>query len=115
MRKHILNEFIVMDETALAASLASNETVVEQLDSVRYTVEWANGNAPDMEIMLQYSNDNVNWYDLQMDAVPTINTASGEHTIDIDLIISKYLRLMITVTSGDADVSIKVKGTTTGA
>lgn len=115
MRKHILNEFTVMDETALAASLASSETVVEQLDSVRYTVEWANGNAPDMTIMLQYSNDNVNWFDLQMDSVPTINTASGEHTIDIDLIISKYLRLMITVTSGDADLLIKVKGTTTGA
>jgi len=115
-RKQIISEYSVLTQANLAITTPSNATVVENVDSVRYVVDWTNGDgATDIDIELQQSNDGIAWKILMMNATPKISGASGNHIIDVKLIISKFLRLNFVRNAGQADVVAKVKGSTVGA
>lgn len=57
----------------------------------------------DMEIVLEVSNDNVNFSPIT-DSAQLITEASGSHFIDIFGTGANYIRVAINVTSGSIDV-----------
>lgn len=68
------------------------------------SVEYEDGVAPIMSLILQVSNDNINFSDLT-DYVQNISDSSGTHMWDISGSGALYARVKVAVTSGSLSIS----------
>lgn len=123
-RNNILNRYEVINEIGLAATKKSLISSVQQLDIVRYIVIWANGALNNFSIEVQTSDfeDFINpktgleeYVVTDFGSTPAIATASGNHVLDIENVVSKYMRLQLTRTAGAMDVIVTIRGASTGA
>lgn len=114
-RKTILQEKAVIDENGFATLATGDVTTCENLDAISYEIDWSNGSSFDAVAFIQYSNNNTDWKNLDFGASLLLYGASGNHKVDVDLIIFKYIRPWIIAASGSCDLTVKIKGTTKGA
>ena len=93
----------------------TNSTDVELKDRCLFHVSWANGSSLDGEFIVEFSNDNENW--IELDFVQTIDIAgaSGYHLILINLITFKYIRGRYERTAGTGTLNSVIKSTSEGA
>lgn len=113
-RKLVLGPKNVVEETAMDTTANGLTTDCEFLDLISYDVVWSNGNTPVATVTIQYSNDESTWITLDFGSTISISGASGSHRIDIKPNF-KYVRPVVTFSSGDTDLIIQSKGTTKGA
>lgn len=112
MRKHVTYIKEVLGETALAATTASEETICEQLDSVRYSVFQTNSAGFTGELKIQWKDDLTDWEDLPISTM----ALAADDIIIVDAETNfKHIRAKVEVAAGTADFQIYVKGKTIGA
>jgi len=113
-RKHVLGPKDIIDETGLDTTMTGDKSHCENLDLISYDVIWSNGNTPVATVSIEYSNDATDWRTIDFGSTISISGASGAHRIDIEPNF-KFVRPVVTFSSGDTDLLIEVKGTTKGA
>lgn len=113
-RKLHLGPKNVVEETGMDTTATGIKSYCEYLDLISYDVIWTNGNTPVAVITIDYSNDGEDWRTIDFGSTISISGASGSHRIDIKPNF-KFVRPVVTFSSGDTDLVIEVKGTTKGA
>ena len=113
-RKLVLGPKNVIEETGMDTTATGEKSYCEFLDLISYDLIWSSGNTPVATVTIQYSNDNESWITIDFGSTISISGASGSHRIDIKPNF-KYVRPVVTFSSGDTDLTMQVKGTTKGA
>lgn len=111
MRKHTLQK-IVLNETALAATIEGEQTVCGQLDVVLYKLQQTNSAGFTGELIIEAKNDDTEW-----EALPISTIAlAADDTVYVEVETTfKYVRPKIIVAAGNADCVIGLFGKTIGA
>jgi len=114
-RKHVTPEKQVFDNFDLSAAGTSIETDCEQLDRIRYDLNWTG--APIGNISVQVSNTKAvgSWKTLGIDPSLDIVGIAGSAEIDIENICWKYVRLSWSFSGGTGNLNAFYKAHSLGA
>lgn len=107
MSKKVLTSYPILSSQSLAASFNSAATNAQFLDRICYSVSWT-GSAVG-SLIAQGSIDNVNFANLDMNAI-TLNNATDNAILDIQVTALPYVRLAYTRSSGTGSMSGYISG-----
>lgn len=99
-----LKEVIEGTETVNVDWVSPSFSLDDREDEFSIQVNYANGSAPNMSLILQISSDNVNFADITESAQP-ISDSSGSHIWDIAGSGALYARVKVAVSAGSIDVT----------
>lgn len=100
---------ILIEELVLVPTTVNSEFVTRSVDLMNRENEFSiqtvynNGVNVDMRIVLEVSNDNVNFSEVE-DSSQVISDSEGSDIMDIGFCGTNYLRVKIEVTGGSIDV-----------
>lgn len=109
-RLRSVNQETPFYNTTISSSIASSWIKLGDLEgpfSIHFI--WENGNSPVMAVELQVSNDKIH-YETYAGSSQAISGASGSYFYDLAESGAQFIRVSITVTSGDAKVSALFNG-----
>ena len=89
-------------------SITGDKSTVAQYDTVTYKFKWSGGQATNGDIGVEYSDDEVNWDDLEFGTTITLDGASGSHRLIINEVGFKFTRPKYTRTNGSATGALEV-------
>jgi hypothetical protein len=123
MRNNILKRFEQINEIGLAANKNGIASSVDQIDDYRYIIEWSNGVANDFDVEVQTSDFESfanpltgldSYVVINSGTAIKIDTASGNHVIDVDTTIQKFARIALKRNAGAMDVIATIRGSSIG-
>ena len=99
-----LKEILEGTETVNVEWTSPSFSLDDREDEFSIQINYNNGVAPNMSLILQISSDNINFGDIT-ESVQTISDTSGSHIWDIAGSGALYARVKIAVSSGSIDVT----------
>ncbi len=117
-RKNLIYNFKpIVNGDMTQSSLTGSATDISQFDTVTYDFLWSGGQSSNGTIGVQYSRDNINWYNLDFGTTISLGTVSGDHNLVITEVGFQYARPYYTQTNGSATglLNVTIFCTTKGA
>jgi hypothetical protein len=99
-----LKEILEGTETVNVEWTSPSFSLDDREDEFSIQINYNNGVAPNMSLILQVSSDNINFGDIT-ESVQTISDTSGSHIWDVAGSGVLYARIKIAVSSGSIDVT----------
>ena len=106
--KRVLEAFESINETGLNASINGQSSHVQYCDYISFDVTLSNGALMVSVFSVQGSHDGVTWYDVETSATMNLNGASDYIRFNMLVNNWKYVRPVITRTSGSGDVLVLI-------
>lgn len=117
-RKHVSRVYKVIDGGDMSLQAVSEETVVEQFDTVSYFVKWSGtGSLGSFSIEVSNNEDKTNntWETLDFGTILSVAQDTGSDQILIKDIHFRKIRISYNPTAGVGTLNVEIKSTTKGA
>lgn len=99
----LINEFITTPTTVNSEFISDSIRITNREDAFSIQTVYDNGNSVNMRIVMEVSNDNINFSEVT-DSQVTITDNEGSHIMDVGFTGVNFLRMKIEVTSGSIDL-----------
>lgn len=99
-----LKEMLEGTETVNVDWYSPSVSLDDRENEFSIQINYENGSAPNMSLILQISSDNINFADIT-ESVQAISDASGSHIWDVAGSGALYARVKIAVAAGSIDVT----------
>lgn len=110
--KNFIVNSVIGSQTAVTSTLTSSTVSVYTLDNLGIQVVWSNGaSTPAGTIAVQASIDGKNFTALTLSSTPAISGNSGNLLISINQFPYSYMKVVVTMSAGQADLVINYSGT----
>ena len=114
-RKHIIRPYMVKDQGDMSADVVGEATSVEQFDFLSYRLIWGGGAGVDGTFVVEVSDDETNWVELDFGSAILVNTDTGDDYILIKDVHFKWARPKYVFVAGTGNIDMILKAGTKGA
>lgn len=119
-RKNVIEPYKLFNKVDMSTQQTSKETSIMQVDNIEFIVAW-DGAALNGELLVQVASqvkddpDATVWADLDFGAPVVINTANGNHLININQKCGNKIRVSWMPTAGTGELTVIITAKSVGA